>query len=428
MAGRLRSSLALTGTDAAAPASTRCSGASTAATIHDGGPAVVDTDGDVHLETRAVDAAGNVSAGAPTPSSVDLTAPGQHDTPAAPDRLDQRRYTVTVDGTDGARLRRRDDRGHGRRRHRVRRPERDDHRRRRAHARDPHHRQRRPRVRLAHRHDQDRHRPPRPPRSPAPSHGWTTHRRDLHADRRRRPVRPRHARRLATRRRHAAAVTNGQPSRSATDGAHTLTLKAVDGAGNAAAVTATCTSTARSRRSPRCVRRGRRADRLRLPRRRLRRHSPASPRSPTASTAAPGRRSPSGGTFAVAKGTVRVRALDVAGNQALTAPVYAGRAQGAGRQAPCGPSQPPRSTSPAQGPGQHGRRDPRRAQPQRHRLGRPPPAGRRPRQVPGRRSRSSPASTSARSTQDLQGRPRRHAARGSAASLAQGDREDARSR
>ena len=69
--------------------------------IHDGGPAVVDSDGVHTLSTRAVDAAGNVSAWRDDTVRIDVTAPA-NDTPAAPDGWRAEPYTVEVAGSDGA--------------------------------------------------------------------------------------------------------------------------------------------------------------------------------------------------------------------------------------------------------------------------------------------------------------------------------------
>jgi hypothetical protein len=69
--------------------------------IHDGGPAVVDTDGAHTLETRASDVAGNDSGWRADTVRVDLTDPA-NTTPAAPAAWRATPYAVTVTGDDGA--------------------------------------------------------------------------------------------------------------------------------------------------------------------------------------------------------------------------------------------------------------------------------------------------------------------------------------
>jgi hypothetical protein len=69
--------------------------------IHDGGPALVDTDGVHTLETRAVDVAGNDSGWRSDTVRVDLTDP-TNTTPAAPSGWRSAPYAVTVSGDDGA--------------------------------------------------------------------------------------------------------------------------------------------------------------------------------------------------------------------------------------------------------------------------------------------------------------------------------------
>jgi hypothetical protein len=114
-----------------------------------------------------------------------------------------------------------------------------------------------------------------------------------------------------------AAVTSGHPVSVTTNGAHTLTLKATDGAGNVKTVTAAV-----------------KVDRT-IPTVSLSCAAATTPTGyvchATGSDALSGlaqlaysfnggawRAVPAGGTFNVAYGTVRVRALDAAGNQALT--------------------------------------------------------------------------------------------------------------
>ncbi|HET8756535.1 MAG TPA: Ig-like domain repeat protein [Solirubrobacteraceae bacterium] len=69
-------------------------------TINDGGPAVIDADGEYTLETRAVDAAGNTTAWRSDTVRVDVTDP-VNDTPAAPGGWRTTDYTVHVEGSDG---------------------------------------------------------------------------------------------------------------------------------------------------------------------------------------------------------------------------------------------------------------------------------------------------------------------------------------
>jgi hypothetical protein len=69
--------------------------------IHDGGPAIVDTDGEHVLETRAVDVAGNASAWRADTVRVDTTAP-QNTTAAVPTGWISTPYDVVVTGDDGA--------------------------------------------------------------------------------------------------------------------------------------------------------------------------------------------------------------------------------------------------------------------------------------------------------------------------------------
>ncbi len=68
--------------------------------IHDGGPAVVDTDGAHTLETRAVDNAGNHTAWRSDAVSIDATAP-ENTTPAAPTGWRSTPYAVELTGDDG---------------------------------------------------------------------------------------------------------------------------------------------------------------------------------------------------------------------------------------------------------------------------------------------------------------------------------------
>ena len=95
-------SLALSGTDATpgsglAPMQWRVDSGD----IQDGGPVVVDTDGVHTLETRAVDNAGNDSGWRADTVRVDLTDP-TNSTPAAPAGWRATPYSVTVSGDDGA--------------------------------------------------------------------------------------------------------------------------------------------------------------------------------------------------------------------------------------------------------------------------------------------------------------------------------------
>jgi hypothetical protein len=93
-------SLDLSGTDATSGLATmqwRLNGSA----IHDGGPAVINTDGEYLLETRALDQAGNASAWRSDTVRVDVTAP-VNDTPAAPAGWRSTPYTVQVQGSDGA--------------------------------------------------------------------------------------------------------------------------------------------------------------------------------------------------------------------------------------------------------------------------------------------------------------------------------------
>jgi hypothetical protein len=69
--------------------------------VQDGGPAVVDTDGLHTLETQAVDVAGNESAWRSDTVRIDLIAPVDT-TPAAPAGWRSAPYDVTVTGDDGA--------------------------------------------------------------------------------------------------------------------------------------------------------------------------------------------------------------------------------------------------------------------------------------------------------------------------------------
>ena len=69
-------------------------------TINDGGPAVIDADGEYTLETRAVDVAGNDTAWRSDTVRVDVTDP-VNDTPAAPGDWRATDYTVHIDGSDG---------------------------------------------------------------------------------------------------------------------------------------------------------------------------------------------------------------------------------------------------------------------------------------------------------------------------------------
>jgi hypothetical protein len=91
--------LTLTGTDATsglAAMQWRLDGGG----IEDGGPAVVDTDGVHTLETRAVDTAGNQTLWRTDTVRVDTTAP-VNDTPEPPAGWRATPYTVHVEGSDG---------------------------------------------------------------------------------------------------------------------------------------------------------------------------------------------------------------------------------------------------------------------------------------------------------------------------------------
>jgi hypothetical protein len=70
-------------------------------TIQSGTTALIDTDGQFDLQTRAVDVAGRTSAWRHNPVKVDLTAPA-NTTPDAPEGWRSTPYTVTVAGDDGA--------------------------------------------------------------------------------------------------------------------------------------------------------------------------------------------------------------------------------------------------------------------------------------------------------------------------------------
>ena len=69
-------------------------------TVNDGGPAVIDADGEYTLDTRAVDAAGNETAWQSGTVRVDVTDP-VNDTPAAPTDWRATDYVVHVEGSDG---------------------------------------------------------------------------------------------------------------------------------------------------------------------------------------------------------------------------------------------------------------------------------------------------------------------------------------
>jgi Bacterial Ig-like domain len=92
--------LPLTGTDAGSGLATmqwRVDGGA----IHDGSPAVVDTDGVHTLETRAVDTAGNQTAWRSDTIRVDTTVPVNDTLEPASDWLTTPPYTVLVEGSDG---------------------------------------------------------------------------------------------------------------------------------------------------------------------------------------------------------------------------------------------------------------------------------------------------------------------------------------
>ncbi len=90
--------LTLTGTDATSGLATMEWRVDSGA-IQTGGPAVVDTDGVHTLETRAVDTAGNVSLWRTDSISLDTTAP-VNDTPTPPAGWHSTPYTVHIEGSD----------------------------------------------------------------------------------------------------------------------------------------------------------------------------------------------------------------------------------------------------------------------------------------------------------------------------------------
>ena len=67
--------------------------------VHDGGPAVIDEDGEYHLFTRALDEAGNDSGWRDNPVKIDAAAP-DNTTAAAPTGWRKTPYTVEVTGDD----------------------------------------------------------------------------------------------------------------------------------------------------------------------------------------------------------------------------------------------------------------------------------------------------------------------------------------
>jgi len=69
--------------------------------VHEGGPAIVDADGDHTLETRAVDAAGNTTDWRSDAVRIDATAP-VNTTPLPPAGWRRTPYSVVVTGDDGA--------------------------------------------------------------------------------------------------------------------------------------------------------------------------------------------------------------------------------------------------------------------------------------------------------------------------------------
>jgi hypothetical protein len=93
-------SLDLTGTDAGSGLD-RMQWRLDGGDVHDGGPAIVDTDGTHTLETRALDLAGNPSAWRSDTVKLDATAP-LNVTPEPPAVWRATPYTVTVGGDDGA--------------------------------------------------------------------------------------------------------------------------------------------------------------------------------------------------------------------------------------------------------------------------------------------------------------------------------------
>ena len=150
---------------------------------------------------------------------------------------------------------------------------------------------------------------------------------------------------------------------------------------------------------------------------------PAWPRSAGASTAARSRPIAAGGTFTVAKGQVRLRAVDAAGNETITESGDAGRdpgrRQGADLERPGLPRRP-------QGHAEHAGRAERRPQRHRHGVARPAAAGRRPRALP-RRDRAEVRQALQEGQAQLQGRAHRRPAAHQRLAQ-QGGREDARSR
>ena len=94
-------SLDLTGTDTAGSGIDKMQWQLDAGAITDGGPAIVDTDGTHTLKTRAVDMAGNQSVWRTDTVKLDLTAPAIT-TPAAPTGWINTSYSATMDGDDGA--------------------------------------------------------------------------------------------------------------------------------------------------------------------------------------------------------------------------------------------------------------------------------------------------------------------------------------
>jgi hypothetical protein len=94
-------SLDLTGTDVSGSGIDKMQWRLDGGAVTDGGPAVVDTDGTHTLETRAVDQAGNQSVWRTDTVKLDLTAP-EITTPEAPAGWINTPYDVTVAGDDGA--------------------------------------------------------------------------------------------------------------------------------------------------------------------------------------------------------------------------------------------------------------------------------------------------------------------------------------
>jgi Bacterial Ig-like domain len=352
-------------------------------TINDGGPAVIDADGEYTLETRAVDVAGNDTAWRSDTVRIDVTDP-VNDTPAAPSDWRASDYTVHVEGSDGdgsgvAGVEVKVDGGAvttdpdvtvtGDGEHTLETRIVDNVGRTSAWRSET--------IKI------DSADPTAAVTCPA---GWNTHAVTCSTTANGGPSGI--ANLTASVDGGAFAPVTGNAVPVSTDGDHTITLKAVDGAGNEATSTAAHVKIDRT-----------------LPRATL---SCAAASAPTGyvchaagSDALSGlaglsyslngaawRAVPAGGAISVASGTMRVRALDVTGNQFLTSARLSRR--------------PHRRR-------QHARCDARGAQRQRHRLGRPPPARRRSRHLPGQ-ARAALRQGQAHGQQALQGPARGRAA------------------